>query len=328
MTKIRYSQAEATIAIKALMKELGIDNRRHFGFPELFVAGPGRVYLRGWSKQDQVDPHFVYNGTIPVSIGGCLIGSTDADLGVKWFQRAAYYVDRHGDDLSHIVDWLDTSATQVLSWTKNLDEKRRPKKLMKCGTLAALKAEADKQMRQMLNTLTNRSPLPEADELTVLALGDVYSIVRMMSPAALDAESLAMRHCIGLGSYDRQLEWPGYGYYSIRDGNNASLATVEVIDGLITQFCGRGNNPPLEEAFQVVSAVKRHLGWMTGSDLARYRQGNASDEVPPDNADMHWIELLIERGKITSQARIAQIEREDASAIGAGFVNSVQRLGA
>lgn len=67
-------------------------------------------------------------------------------------------------------------------------------------------------------------------------------LVRLITPEALDYEGAAAHNCVGAGSYDKLLNQVNSGIFSLRretkDGELKPVATVELKNGLITQFRG------------------------------------------------------------------------------------------
>jgi len=62
---------------------------------------------------------------------------------------------RHGEEwreiatdpqLSHIADWLKAATVNRQPWLGHVDERDRPRKLMKFGSVEAIVNEADKAM--------------------------------------------------------------------------------------------------------------------------------------------------------------------------------------
>jgi hypothetical protein len=144
----------------------------------------------------------------------------------------------------HVRDWISSAVANGASWLSNLNEDGCPKKLAKCGSLSALVAEADKQMGKEL--AKGRRGVAQGEE--VFAEDDgVFHVVRLMTPAALDRESDAMRHCIGHGGYDRLLKEDSHLYLSLRDRFGKPHATIEVVKEMIVQFQGKANTPPKDE---------------------------------------------------------------------------------
>lgn len=145
--------------------------------------------------------------------------------------------------LDHIVDWLKAALVNDAPWLRNVDDKGRPKKLMKFGTLDAMLREADKDMRRRVGNAL-RSELPDGAEEIVATIEGGYSIVRMLTAESLDAETSEMQHCIGQGAYDDRVEDGKTLLLSLRDGNGKAHATIEVVDGLVDQVQGKQNKPP------------------------------------------------------------------------------------
>lgn len=148
------------------------------------------------------------------------------------------------DQISHISDWIASAMLQNAAWLANCDEKHRPRKLTKLGSLAQAVREADKAMEQA-NIALAPQDLAEGDVLEVRVFRGGARIVQMLTPRALDAESLAMGHCIGHGAYDIRLRHCTHRYYSLRCKSGQSRATLEVrnIDNALLQCKGRRNNP-------------------------------------------------------------------------------------
>jgi hypothetical protein len=144
----------------------------------------------------------------------------------------------------HIRDWLGGAVAEDAAWLYNLDGSGCPKKLAKCGSLAALVAEADKQMRR---ALSGRRLAVTSDDPVFASDGGEYHLVRLVTASSLDRESEAMRHCIGLGGYDQKLHRDGFLYLSLRDGHGHPHATIEVIGNTIVQFRGKANSVPKPE---------------------------------------------------------------------------------
>lgn len=142
--------------------------------------------------------------------------------------------------IRHVSDWLSASIINDSVWLQNVDDRQRPKKLMKFATMAAIVAEADKAMRKAAQTISNIS-LIEGDEILHQELGDGHYIVRLLTSAALDRESAMMQHCIGNGAYDERVNHPNYVYLSLRSPSGKAHATLEIQEGEITQLSGKQN---------------------------------------------------------------------------------------
>jgi hypothetical protein len=130
------------------------------------------------------------------------------------------------EQLNHILDWLVSSLREGAPWLGNLDERGRPRKLLKCGSFDDLAREADKEMARK-NAQVAKA-LSSGDEQRVADLADGYSLVRLLTPAALDLESRRMHHCVGHGSYDRGVLEGDSEILSLRDRKGRPVLTVEL----------------------------------------------------------------------------------------------------
>ncbi|MCV9964145.1 PcfJ domain-containing protein [Pararhizobium sp. BT-229] len=161
-------------------------------------------------------------------------------------------VRRHEQAMRHVADWFKSAVLENASWLANVDEHGRPKKLMKYGSLERIFAEADKVMIRKSRGLGRRQ-LGEGAEEVIATLEDGYSIVRMLTREALDAESAEMQHCIGHGSYDEYLEAGSRTtLLSLRDRNGRAHATAEIADGRIVQVRGKQNEAPADKYLRLL----------------------------------------------------------------------------
>jgi hypothetical protein len=165
------------------------------------------------------------------------------------------------DMVGHIVDWLKVAVLENARWLGKTDEHGRPKKLLKFGTLEAIHAEADRWMRR--RQASRAAAIVEGDEETYFDLPDGWSMVRLLSPAALDRESAIMQHCIGHGSYDGRLSQDGALFLSLRDPYGMPHATLEIDKGVVIQFQGKQNKRP------IAKHVMRCLPFFSVSSLSR-----------------------------------------------------------
>ncbi|MFU0507365.1 PcfJ domain-containing protein [Pseudaminobacter sp. NGMCC 1.201702] len=129
-------------------------------------------------------------------------------------------------ELRHIVDWLVSSAAEGAAWLANVDEKCRPRKLLKCSSYADLLREADKAMDRK-NAQSAKALGPD-DERPVADLADGFRLMQLLTPAALDLESRRVHHCVGHGSYDAELLSGDIEIYSLRDRNGRPVLTIEI----------------------------------------------------------------------------------------------------
>lgn len=146
------------------------------------------------------------------------------------------------EDIGHVADWIKASVVNDAEWLGRVDERGRPKKLLKFGTMEGLINEADKSMRIEAQKL-HGVKLKDGDEALHAELSDGLYLVRLLTPEALDRESAEMQHCIGNGGYDDLLD-EDYLFLSLRDGHGKAHATLEIGDGAITQLQGKQNKLP------------------------------------------------------------------------------------
>jgi len=172
--------------------------------------------------------------------------------------------------VKHIADWLRAAIANDDPWLANVDQKNRPKKLMKFSTIEQITQEADKAMHKA-NQKLGGITLVEGDEELFAELEDGFYIVRLMTPVALDKESAEMQHCIGNGGYDRMVE-AGVGYYlSLRDQHGKAHATLEVCQSYdyelhdkkmrVEQLQGKQNQPPLPKYAKYLWAFIERNFW-------------------------------------------------------------------
>ena len=185
-------------------------------------------------------------------------------VGRIWIKMAAS--DPHWETrfdhnaISHIRDWIWASVKENEPWLQNKDEKGRPKKLMKFGSMEQIIKEADKAM-MIANQKMGQVTLEQGEEKLVYALDDGYSIIRMLTAASLDRESSQMQHCIGQGAYDDKLDNSRYQYLSLRDRFGKPHVTFEIIDGVVDQMQGKQN------AFPETRYVDVLTPWILQSDF-------------------------------------------------------------
>jgi hypothetical protein len=152
-------------------------------------------------------------------------------------------VIEHENMVTHIVDWLRVAVTENARWLLKTDHQGRPKKLLKFGTLEAIHAEADHWMRRRLSS--KAKALIDGDEVLHFELGDGWTMVRLLTPAALDRESSLMQHCVGHGSYDWSLSKDGALFLSLRDPHGMPHITLEIAGSDLLQFQGKQNVRPI-----------------------------------------------------------------------------------
>ncbi len=186
----------------------------------------------------------------------------------------------HDRAVRHVADWFKSAVIENAPWLKNVDQRGRIKKLMKFGTLEQIFAEADKVMIRKSRGL-GRRPLGDGHEEVVATLEDGYSIVRLLTPEALDAESHEMQHCVGHGAYDECLEGGSKTMLlSLRDRNGRAHATAEITDGQIIQVQGKQNTSP---AHKYLVLLVRYFA------KEKFNFGDFCDGVDGWVADIHGV---------------------------------------
>lgn len=276
---MRYSDDEQ-MGIRVLARELDVSNAQIIeGFPQLFDLSIGRFFISYCRSLDRVQLD-----------GAPRAREKNFDaIQNRWITRAESFVSVHQYELVEVIDWLLDAAAHQRPWITNVDDLGRPKKLMKCATMEALSQEADKLMARRPNSGPRRPSrevlLGPEDEVFVRELGAGYTLVRLLSSAALDVEGMRMRHCIGNGGYDWRLEdRHGYSYFSIRDEHGQPRATIEtatrLIDeityGQIRQFQGPRNEPPEAHVVDLVIGAMAEMKWI---DQPRSKTSATDDDL-------------------------------------------------
>jgi hypothetical protein len=188
-------------------------------------------------------------------------------------------------DLRHIADWLRASVASGASWLENVDDRGRPKKLLKFSTLDDIKAEADRAMIAAAQRLAGVT-VGEGDEEVFARLPDGHVVVRLLTAAALDRESAAMQHCIGDGAYDDMLRSGDSIFLSLRDRFGKPHATLELErysasagGWSVLQAQGKQNRAPIARYARLLAGFiqaerwkvlvpARHLGYVVAADGA------------------------------------------------------------
>lgn len=264
---INALSGEKLVAFTALLREHDLNNR-NFRVGRLFAASACRAFWSDWKKWDADDPDGIIDGAgdyhrtdgFPE-----LGGSEDVILRRKWACRAALWTGWYYHEVSHVKDWLHVSVAADADWLSNVDAFGNPKKLMKCGSIDRLSAEATKWFdaidHRNRSSGSQRNPieLGPKDETLECDLGAGYRLVRLLTPRALDRESRLMGHCIGHGSYDHLLADPSVKLLSVRDEDFKPRATLDVRSvnarEYLVQFRGHRNAKPEEHLVDLVSPL-------------------------------------------------------------------------
>jgi hypothetical protein len=197
------------------------------------------VYLADWFVKRLVFRHrdnVAIRPLLYASFGRIALKECRRDLG--WFEN------QDMDELDHVVDWIAAAVANGAPWLSNVDDQGRPKKIMKFGSLDAMRAEADKHMKRQFSN--ERQKMDKADEEDFVDEGGDFYIVQMKTPAALVNESNAMRHCAGHGAYNSRLSENGSLMLSLRDRDGWPHMTIEIVNGEVVQARGKANSHPKE----------------------------------------------------------------------------------
>lgn len=192
----------------------------------------------------------------------------------------------------HIADWLKSSLLTGEAWLAKTDDLGRPRKLMKCGTIDQLVAEADKATVKAIQKATVTMPVGN-DEAQLRTLEEGFTLVHLLTSSALDREGLAMQHCIGNGAYDDRIQKEGNVYVSLRDRFGRPHATLEISDGVILQLQGKQNRPPKSEYTRLMlpffrdskldfSRVSKRIGYVSDNNGNLHDVRNIPDGVVID----------------------------------------------
>jgi len=171
----------------------------------------------------------------------------------KWPEGGPYYrfkPDAGLDDtVRHIADWIGAALLDNDEWLSKVDEQKRPKKLLKIGSLEVAIHEANKAMALKNQKLALTLGVNAGNATVVEKFDHGYTMVQLRTPEELDYESVKMGHCIGQGKYDEKLISGSHVYYSLRDGFNKPHATlgVDVASNALLQCRGAQNKPPVRQ---------------------------------------------------------------------------------
>lgn len=203
------------------------------------------------------------------------------------------------EQLRHIADWLRAALTNDEPWLKNVDDRGRPKKLMKFGSVYAIVREADKAMLKAAQKL-RVVKLADGDEELVETLQDGYYVVRLLTPTALDRESAEMQHCIGNGGYDEYLECDKHEFLSLRDKAGRPHVTMEIENGCVTQLQGKQNAVPVKKYRDLLIPFIKVQKLQV--DIPAYRLGYVIDI----HGDWHRIDELPEGLEVEGSVNLAR----------------------
>lgn len=254
-----------------IMQGVGIDRHTHEDVRKAFIVSAGRLAVKHFRELDAIDPEHVVWNDEKIAIGGHPDPEYRRATKDRWraHQRAEYFVQRYGSMTRHVVDWLTVAVREDHAWLRDVDDRGRPKKLLKSGSIKALFDEAERQLRivaqrQRQSALVDTNyALTSRDIKWTASIGDDLNLVQLLSAAALDEETAFMGHCIGLGSYDTKVvgDQRRFSYWSVRNDDGIPLATLEVREKVVVQLCGRGNAHAPKPVRRAVERYMESVGW-------------------------------------------------------------------
>jgi len=238
------------------------------GVAELLRCALLRPLCKELSRQERPDD-LERVTALPKGAPGWLRESFNQDIPVYGFAPRAEM--REG--IAHVADWLAAALVNKEEWLNDLDERGRPKKLGKLGSLDRAVKEADRAM--LLAVQKGAAQLyedEEGHEQTETVFEGGYRMVRLLSPSALDKESAAMGHCIGAGGYDGRVRAGTHAYYSLRDPFGKSHATLEVAleSNALLQCQGKENKLPVAKYMPFIQTFIKEHKLKLGDAPARY----------------------------------------------------------
>ncbi|MGF0537291.1 hypothetical protein ACQQ2Q_04790 [Agrobacterium sp. ES01] len=221
---------DENIGLKVLLGELDAEPMRMVSqsMPEYLEVSVGRLFIT-WSRKVDRDIAAGLGAPLP-----CRDLGRFEDWMQRWVLKTDVFLRQYQYELVEIIDWLLLAGAARHSWLENVDERNRPRKLMKCHSVQMLYNESVKCLRGRQPRRRSSIDLTEADERHLADIGAGYAVVELLTADALDVESARMRHCIGQGNYDAKLGTPGFRFFSIRDSSGQPRATVEATPKLVS----------------------------------------------------------------------------------------------
>jgi hypothetical protein len=201
-------------------------------------------------ERNRLQAHGVHDilPLLRISVGRVLM-----KLAVRHGSATQAVMELSPDDARHIYDWLLAARIRDEAWLSRCDAQGRPLKLMKFGSVQQIVAEANKAMAKRRADGSRQ----DANEGTrvVHDCGGGWTVVRLLTPEALDYETAQMGHCVGQGAYDDLIEEDPI--YSLRDPMGRSHITIEVdnYSQEIRQLKGKQNHTPK------IDYTRRLIGW-------------------------------------------------------------------
>lgn len=193
----------------------------------------------------------------------------------------AYYREfslLYSGEIKNVVHLLHYSVVNDEDWLKNVDALGRPKKLMKTSDIEVLNKFFRKYRKispafsfypdaTKIKTPSQPElpPLTKDDEEHFADLGVGHTIVKLLTPLALQHEGRVMKNCIGDKKYDRFLSSKDDLLLSIRY-QGVRIANIHVCQSeygwRIKEFLGKRNNNPDQYLGDLVASQN----WLTSEE--------------------------------------------------------------
>jgi hypothetical protein len=161
----------------------------------------------------------------------------------------------------HIMDWLASAYYNKAPFLEQLDPRRVPYALAGLKTVDEAYAKANEYFGGINKKFMKSATAHKAAEgtQTVMELSDGARIVELTTTDALKLEGADMGHCLGGGSYDKDVRSGRVKIYSLRDRNNAPHVTFEVKakGNILLQCKGKEDEPPVARYMPYVEAFAR-----------------------------------------------------------------------
>lgn len=180
----------------------------------------------------------------------------------KWNEKAALHQfvpdQALGIQVEKVKNWLQQAIVRGEEWLKRTDEKGRPLKLLKIGSVEQVLREVEKHERKIHQDASARNDsdfffekeILDCDIQIVMRFPDGYRFVQLLTAEALDRETVQMQHCLGNGWYDSTLKTTDPNsslvVYSLRDAHNKPHMTIEIdtVYKTVMQCKGKQNKWP------------------------------------------------------------------------------------
>lgn len=193
------------------------------------------------------------------------------------------------DDLYDVFTWIDGALFTKEAWLNHTDDRGRPCKLLKLGSIS----HAVRQARKEAASTPLPIPLRPEDVRSVHTFDDGACILELLTPRALQSEGLAPRHCLTQSWYADQLKFGHCAYFSYRSPSGKPRASFEVElcetgRPILRQCAGKLNRMPAPKYLANIQTFVIKRGWrikwsgtITGL-LEQDGQYYRLDQLPPN----------------------------------------------